>query len=86
VIKVLLVVVVLALIIYLVSTAIIRRGLSGPLGTALEARRRATGKGPGFIGRPAAKPRPQPRRPVAPDDDEDFLRELDRKRRSGDSE
>ena len=29
-------------------------------------------------GRP--RPRPQPRRVVAPDDDEDFLRDLDRKR------
>lgn len=27
------------------------------------------------------RPRPQPRRMVAPDDDEDFLRDLDRKRK-----
>ncbi|MGK2874298.1 MAG: hypothetical protein ACSLEW_01495 [Nocardioides sp.] len=27
-----------------------------------------------------ARPKPRPTRPVAPDDDEDFLRDLDRKR------
>lgn len=29
----------------------------------------------------AQAPRPRPRRPVAPDDDPDFLRDLDRKKR-----
>lgn len=42
----------------------------------LDRRRQASGPGdtPGSGGRPA------PRRPRGPDDDEDFLRELDRKR------
>lgn len=39
----------------------------------------------GIAGRPTGRgraPRPQPRpRPVAPDDDPDFLRDLDRKKR-----
>jgi hypothetical protein len=34
------------------------------------------------VARPVRRPRPRPpQRPVAPDDDEDFLRDLDRKRR-----
>lgn len=43
----------------------------------IDRRRQASGPGdaPGSGGRPA------PRRPQGPDDDEDFLRELDRKRR-----
>ena len=41
----------------------------------LDRRRQASGPGDGSGGRPA------PRRPQGPDDDEDFLRELDRKRR-----
>jgi len=34
------------------------------------------------VARPVRRPQPRPpQRPVAPDDDEDFLRDLDRKRR-----
>ena len=36
----------------------------------------------GGSSRPAPRPKPsEPRRPVAPDDDPDFLRDLDRKKR-----
>ena len=38
-------------------------------------------------GRPISRPRtppPAPRRPIAPDDDPDFLRDLDRKRKHPD--
>ena len=38
------------------------------------------GIAPGRGGRPSARP-PQQRRTIAPDDDPDFLRDLDRKRR-----
>ena len=37
-----------------------------------------TGQGPSL---PRPRPRPQPPRIVAPDDDEEFLRDLERKRR-----
>jgi hypothetical protein len=48
---------------------------------ALERRRAAGGRSGGGTGGPGLrKPRPQPRQ-VAPDDDEDFLRWLDRKQR-----
>lgn len=51
--------------------------------------RRAAGGGPSG-GRPVTGPRrpgPRPRpRIVAPDDDEDFLRDIDRKRLHGESE
>ena len=67
--KFLLVVVVLGVAVYLVVRLLQRRGLSVvPPGRHDPAR--------------AAKPKPtQPRRPVAPDDDADFLRDLDRKKR-----
>ncbi|WP_139982792.1 hypothetical protein [Nocardioides litoris] len=35
----------------------------------------------GVMPQPRPRQRPEPRRIVAPDDDEDFLRDLDRKRR-----
>ena len=68
--KFLLVVIVLGVAVYLVVRFLQRRGLSS-------LRR-------GARTRPAPKPKPrptQPRRPVAPDDDPDFLRDLDRKKR-----
>ena len=52
---------------------------------AIERRRAARSGGPARrtpFG-PAARDQQQRRRPVAPDDDEDFLRWLDRKRRNG---
>jgi hypothetical protein len=66
VLKFLLVVALFALATYLVVRVIQRRGVLPPTGR------------PGSVRRPA--PRQQPRY-VAPDDDEDFLRDLDRKRR-----
>ncbi len=63
--KLLLVIIVFAAVTYLVTRA-------------LQAR--STGEGPS-LPRPKAPKRPStPPRPVAPDDDEDFLRDLDRKR------
>ena len=40
-----------------------------------------SGQAPGL---PQRRPRPQPPRIIAPDDDEDFLRDLERKRRHPD--
>ncbi|AZI58756.1 hypothetical protein EH165_12050 [Nakamurella antarctica] len=37
-------------------------------------------------GTPRPRPRPRPTRPVAPDDDADFLNEIDRKLRGGGGE
>ena len=42
------------------------------------------GGGNGGEGRPAPRPKPRPSRPVAPDDDTDFLGEIDRKLRGED--
>ena len=68
--KFLLVVVVLGVAVYLVVRLLQRRGPSS-------FRRGATTRSA-----PKPKPKPtQPRRPVAPDDDPDFLRDLDRKKR-----
>jgi hypothetical protein len=69
VVKFLLVVVVLGVAVYLVVRLLQRRGLPS-------FRRGATTR----PAPPKAKPT-QPRRPVAPDDDADFLRDLDRKKR-----
>jgi hypothetical protein len=45
------------------------------------------GQGPGGSRGGARLPRPKPKpKPVAPDDDEDFLRDLDRKRFHGEDE
>jgi hypothetical protein len=45
----------------------------------------ASDGGPGGPGRPARQARPQrPSRPLAPDDDPDFLRELERRTRRDD--
>lgn len=63
--KLLLVVVVFAAVTYLVTRALQERGATG------QPRLQRPGRP-----RPAAPPP----RPVAPDDDEDFLRDLDRKR------
>jgi hypothetical protein len=69
VLKLLLVVAVVALLVYAVMWAM--------------EKQRATGKGRHpSSGRPTRK---QPPRQVAPDDDEDFLRDLDRKRRQDDA-
>ena len=68
--KFLLVVVVLGVAVYLVVRFLQRRGPSS-------VRRGATTRP---APRPKSKPT-QPRRPVAPDDDPDFLRDLDRKKR-----
>jgi hypothetical protein len=65
VLKLLLVVAIFAAVTYLVTRALQERGGSGSQQP--------------LIPRPK-RPSPPPR-PVAPDDDEDFLRELDRKRR-----
>lgn len=73
--KFLLVVLVVALAVYLAVRLIQRRGLPGQGGRPVAPPRR----GPGTPGFPTFK-KPPPRRPVAPDDDEDFLRDLDRKR------
>jgi hypothetical protein len=43
--------------------------------------RRSEGGGGQGLRRPGGPTRPLPRGPVGPDDDEDFLRELERKRR-----
>jgi hypothetical protein len=68
VLKFLLVVVLFAVLTYAAFRVIERRGLSGS---------------PAPSNRPSSRPRPRrpAPRPVAPDDDEDFLRGLDRKRR-----
>ena len=64
--KLLVVVLVFAAVTYLVTRALQERG---------------PGRRPGGLPRPRAPKRPStPPRPVAPDDDEDFLRDLDRKR------
>jgi hypothetical protein len=68
VLKVLLVVALFAAAVYLLIRVIERRGVARPVG------RPRTGQ------QPRQQPRPQPR-PVAPDDDPDFLRDLDRRRR-----
>ena len=63
-----LVVVLFAAATYYLIRVIERRGVTRPIGRS----------------QPGAKPRPRPRtehRPAAPDDDEDFLRDLDRRRR-----
>jgi len=66
--KFLLVVVVLGVAVYFLVRFLQRRG-----GSVLRR---------GGSDKPAARPRPAaPRRPVAPDDDPDFLRDLDRKKR-----
>jgi hypothetical protein len=66
--KFLLVVVVLGVAVYFLVRFVQRRG-----GSVLH---------PGRPGRPPApRPKPNPPRPVAPDDDPDFLRDLDRKKR-----
>ena len=68
--KFLLVVIVFAALVYAVFWLLERRRATG------EAQRQhPSGRGP---------VRRRPARPVAPDDDEDFLRDLDRKRRQGD--
>jgi hypothetical protein len=58
----------LAAILYAVFWALDRRNTSGGQG------------GPGALRRPQRPPR-RPRGPVGPDDDEAFLRDLDRRRR-----
>ena len=66
--KFLLVVVVLGVAVYFLVRFLQRRG-----GSVLRR---------GGSGRPAPRPKPsEPPRPVAPDDDPDFLRDLDRKKR-----
>ena len=65
--KFLLVVIVFAAVVYCIFW-LIEKGRAGSL-----ARRRPTGPRPGAA----------PRRMVAPDDDDDFLRDLNRRRRKG---
>lgn len=67
--KLLLVVIVFAAITYLTVRVIQRRGISAPLG------RGTSGRAPGRSAGPVR------RGPLGPDDDEDFLRDLERKRR-----
>jgi hypothetical protein len=69
--KLLLVVVIIAVVVYLVTRAMQERGQVGPW------------RRPGAPRQQRPRPKPQPRRPVAPDDDDDFLRDLERKRRQG---
>jgi len=69
--KVLLVVILLVVATYLVVRAIQRRGITPP---------RFPGSGGDSGGDSGRGVRPAPRGPVGPDDDEEFLRELDRKR------
>ena len=64
--KALVVVALFALAVYLLVRVIQRRGITD---------QKRPGPGPGRSGRGA------PRRPIAPDDDLDFLRDLDRKRK-----
>ncbi|TYL54803.1 hypothetical protein FXB39_04100 [Nocardioides sp. BGMRC 2183] len=73
--KVLLVVLVVALAVYLAVRLMQERGLPGQGGRPATPRRR----GPNSPGLPRLKKSPPPRQ-VAPDDDEEFLRDLDRKR------
>jgi hypothetical protein len=65
VLKVLLVVLLFAAVTYALVRVIERRGVARPVRGAQRPQR----------------PQRPPTRPVAPDDDEDFLRDLDRKRR-----
>lgn len=67
--KLLLVVVIVAVATYALVRVIQRRGVSVPPR--------------GGASHPAGtrRPRPAPRRPLGPDDDEEFLRELERRRR-----
>ena len=58
--KLLLVVILVAVVVYLTTRAIQRRGIAPA---------------------PSRRPSARERRPIAPDDDADFLRDLDRKRR-----
>ena len=72
--KLLLVVAIFAAVTYLVTRMLQERGPGGGQPHGSQPR----GPQPPRIPRPKLPPRPQ--RAVAPDDDEDFLRDLDRKR------
>ncbi|TIC89262.1 hypothetical protein E8D34_01880 [Nocardioides sp. GY 10113] len=63
--KFLLVVIVIAVAVYLAVRLIQDGGFQPPGGRTRQ---------------PRPRPKPSPQRPVAPDDDEEFLRDLDRKR------
>jgi len=73
VLKVLFVLIIVAVATYVLTRMIQRGGGQPPLVTT----NRSTG-------RPAAQRPPRPSGPIGPDDDDEFLRELDRKRLDGD--
>lgn len=75
--KLLLVVVLFALLTYAAVRIIERRGVLRPPGGGTS---HDTGRGAGH-GTGRGTGRSQPRRPLGPDDDPDFLRDLERKRR-----
>lgn len=72
--KLLLVALVLGVAVYLTIRVIQRRGVLPPGGPGGQGGSGGGGRGGGTGG--GTGPRPAPRRPVAPDDDEDFLRGL----------
>lgn len=78
--KLLVLVILVAVLVYATVRVIERRGIAQPppRRTPPRGRPQSRGQSPG---QSPGQSRPQQRGPIGPDDDEEFLRDLDRKRR-----